>query len=350
MRHGSARSRTSYLTGQVDHRRRRPVGHVLMPSILHTGLTVRDLDRSLAFYRDSARSWSSSSRRRSRAATWPRSSATRTRTCAWRTSLLPGRRPADRAVPVPWSRSRWARRRSRVPWGSPMSASLVHDLPGVLRAAARAAGVGFLISPPVPVDTGAQRRRPGRLPARSRRRHSSSCSRPLRLPRKAHEAAGQGVRGDWRSVAGIGRAIVAELRRRGRAAGDRRARHRGGRGVRRGAAGARVDARAYRMRRVRPHCGGVRLRRLVAARDGALRRARQQRRARADGTVARLPRGRVAALDRRDADRCVLLLPGVRAPARRARGSDREHRVDECRSRRSRCASPTTRRRPPWRR
>ena len=33
-------------------RGRRPDDHVLMPALLHTGLTVRDLDRSLRFYRD----------------------------------------------------------------------------------------------------------------------------------------------------------------------------------------------------------------------------------------------------------------------------------------------------------
>ena len=58
-----------------------------------------------------------------------------------------------------------------------------------------------------------------------------------------------------------------------------------------------------------------------------MRRARQRCRHRADRPVARLRRGGLAALDRRHADRRVLLLPGVRQPARGARRRDRQHRV-----------------------
>ena len=304
----------TYLTGQVITVDGGAHGHVLMPAILHTGLTVRDLDRSLALLprpaRDGARL------RAGEAGRLPgrRSSATRTRTCGWRTSrsgaTARGSSSSSTCGPSPW-----ASRRSRATSASRMSACCVDDLAVDLRAAARRGRADAF---------GArarrhrrERRRPGPLPARPRRRARRALPGPSPA-RRAHEAAGQGVRGDRRG---------AWHRPR-----DRRGARRRGRAARRSSSSTSRPPR--RSRRSCASAGSTRAPTRATSSDRAavgrgrgagrgrarpVRRARQQRRPRAHGPVARLPRGRVAALDRRHADRRVLLLPGVRAPARRAR-------------------------------
>ena len=281
-----------------------------MPSLLHTGLTVRDLDRSLAFYRDllgmelvfaqeKQGGYLAADRRlpgRARAHGAPR---------------LPGRRASGSSCSSTSGPSRVG-----AP-GEPRAVGITHVCLLVrrprrrLRARCARPGSGssrrrcWSTRAPTPAASGVYLRDPDGIIARAVPGHDCR-GRP-------HEAATDKVCVVTGARAGHRPCDRRGVRRRGRR--GRRSSSSTSRRPRRTPRSSRargVDARAYacdvsdRGRRSRPPRARSR------ADLGPLRRARQQRRARADGTVARLPRGRVAPLDRRDADRRVLLLPGVR--------------------------------------
>ena len=328
------------------HRRRRPHGHVLMPAILHTGPDgprPRPLARLLPRpARHGARLRAGEGGRlpgRDRR-------LSRTRTCAWRISR--SRATATRIELFQYlrARARAASRRSRATSGITHVCLLVDDMQCDCTSGCARPGVGFLL-----------RRRCWSTPARTPAATASTCAIPTARSssssstarRRAREAATDKVCVVTGGGAGIGRAIVEELAARGRAAGDPRARHgEAAEALRGGAARARDRRARLRLRRLRPR-GGRGRRGARRGRARPVRRARQQRRHRAHGPVARLPRGGVAALDRRH-DR-----PASSSAARRSAASsierrrgDRQHRLDERRRRRSRCGSPTTRPRRPW--